>query len=294
MHDYHHHGNAEGNIAVAFWLNFGFFFVELIGGILTNSVAILSDALHDLGDSMGLLLSWYFHKKSKTKRTVTFSYGYRRFSLLGAVINSVILIVGAVVVLSETLPRLFHPQAVKAEGVLALAVLGVLVNGVAALRLRKGSSLNEKIAALHIWEDVFGWLAVLVGALVMMLWNVPIIDPILSLIITSFVLVNVFKRGREILKVFLQAIPDSVDMGELTRDLKAVSGVEDLHDLHIWTMDSEHHVLSVHLVIDAANDFSTVQCIKEETRRLLHEKYDIDHATIEVELYGDDCQLADC
>lgn len=157
----HHHGTK--NISLAFFLNLGFCIIELIGGLLTNSVAILSDALHDFGDSVALGLAWVFQKKSEQKPDDKYTYGYRRFSLLSAIINSIILVAGSAFVLFESIKRIIEPAETNAKGMLLLAILGVAVNGVAILRLRKGGSVNERVVSLHLMEDVLGWVAVLIG-----------------------------------------------------------------------------------------------------------------------------------
>ena len=194
-HNHNHGNNDVKNIKTAFFLNFAFTIIEFIGGVLTNSMAILSDAVHDLGDCITLGFSWYFQKVSKKPRTQDFTYGYKRFSLLGAVINSVILLVGSVVILINAVPRLFNPQQPDVKGMLLLAVLGVVINSIALFRLRKGSSINEKVVSLHMLEDVLGWVAVLIGAGVMYFVDAPIIDPILSIAIALFILVNVFRKA---------------------------------------------------------------------------------------------------
>ena len=190
----HSHNHSEGNIKIAFFLNLGFTIVEIIGGLYTNSLAILSDALHDLGDSLSLGLSWYFQRLSKKGSTKKFSYGYKRFSLLGAIINSIVLVVGSIFILSKAIPELFNPEETNAQGMLYLAILGVVVNGAAVFKLRKGKSLNEKVVSLHLLEDVLGWVAVLIGSIVMIYFDLPFVDPLLSILISIFVLYNVYRN----------------------------------------------------------------------------------------------------
>ena len=176
--------NSEKNIGYAFFLNFGFTIIEIIGGFLTNSVAILTDAVHDFGDSISLGLAWYLQKVSKKGSDHKYSYGYKRFSLLGAIINSVILLVGSVFILSETIPRILEPQTPDVKGMFILAILGIIVNGAAVIRLRTGNTINEKVVSLHLWEDVLGWVAILIGSVMMYFFDIPIIDPILSILIS--------------------------------------------------------------------------------------------------------------
>src|SRR5687767_14423753 len=203
-HHHHHHHIEENerpkNIVIAFWLNTAFAVLEIAGGFYTNSVAILSDAVHDLGDSLSLGLAYYFHKKSRQQKDERFNYGYRRFSLLGAFINSLILIISSVFIIRESVFRFFEPEQPDARGMVVFALIGIVVNGYALFRLKKGDSINEKVVALHFMEDVLGWCAVLAGSIVMLFVEVPVLDPILSLLIASYILFNVYKNLRTTLR----------------------------------------------------------------------------------------------
>lgn len=276
----HHHGT--GNIKVAFFLNVAFTIIEIVGGILTNSVAILSDAIHDLGDSLSLGLAWYFQNVSKKEATPKYSYGFRRFSLLGAIINSIVLVVGSIFIVVEAIPRLINPVTPDAKGMIILGILGVIFNGAAVLRLKKGTSLNERVVSLHLMEDVLGWVAVLIGAILMYFFDIPIIDPILSLGIALFILFNVYKNLKETVQIVMQGTPDGIDVEDVKHHLLEVSAISAVHDLHVWSMDGEFTVLSAHLVL---KDFASVQemsAIKMEVRTILRE-LGIDHPTLEFE-----------
>ncbi|HYG01821.1 MAG TPA: cation diffusion facilitator family transporter [Chryseosolibacter sp.] len=294
-HHTHHHPNQSdngSNILVALILNSLFVIVELIGGFLTNSMAIISDAVHDLGDSLSLGLSYYFHKKSAKKRDQQYNYGYRRFGLLGAFINSMVLIVSSVFIIQQSVKRLFDPVEPDATGMLFLAVLGIVVNGVAMLRLQRGHSLNEKAVSLHLLEDVLGWVAVLIGSIVMHFYDVPLLDPILSLAIAAFILWNVYKTLRSTLKIFLQQKPESVNEEEVTRQLLEIPGVTGIHDMHFWTLDGQHHVVTLHVVISVQTSASELEKIKSEVRHTLHHLL-IEHATIEMEYDGAQCNRSE-
>ena len=178
-HHHHHSHDGESNIGIAFLLNISFTIIELIGGYMTNSVAIISDAVHDFGDSISLGMAWYFQKISKREKTDKYTYGYKRFSLLGAIINSIVLVVGSIYIISEAVPRLFSPQETSAKGMFALAIVGIIINGAAVLKTRTGDSINERVVSLHMMEDVLGWAAVLVGSVIMHFTGLTIIDPIL-------------------------------------------------------------------------------------------------------------------
>lgn len=294
MGHHHHHGHDHdhdsslSNLSVAFFLNLGFTIVEIVGGIMTNSVAILSDALHDLGDSLSLGLAWYFQKISANKRDATFSYGYKRFSILGALINSIILVVGAVFILAKAIPRLFDPVAPDAKGMMLIAVFGIMVNGAAVFRLKSGTSLNERVVYLHLVEDVLGWVAVLIGSIVMYFFDWPIIDPLLSIGISIFILINVYKNLKESVKIILQATPDEVDMDLLKTKLLFFQEIEDIHDTRLWSLDGSDHVLTIHVVL--TNDLSLEQLypLKRKIRKQLHE-LKIEHVTIEFERKGEVC-----
>ncbi|MDN3204447.1 cation diffusion facilitator family transporter [Algoriphagus sediminis] len=292
-HHVHSHHEAEGNIKTAFFLNLAFTLIEIIGGFYTNSLAILSDAIHDLGDSLSLGLSWYFQRISKKGRTETFSYGYRRFSLLGALINSVVLIIGSIIILYHAIPELFNPENTDAEGMMYLAGLGVLVNGAAAFKLRKGKTLNEKVVTLHLLEDVLGWFAVLVGSILMQFFELPFIDPLLSVLISSWVLWNVFKNLRKSLLVLLQGIPEEIVMNDIHTKLKNFTEIVGIHDCHIWSMDGEYNVLTIHLKLDRDYKLSEQIELKKKFRKVI-EHESIHHVTMEFETKEEDCDLQDC
>ncbi len=295
MHTHHHEHRHEDvkNIKTAFFLNLSFTIIEFIGGVLTNSMAILSDAVHDLGDSISLGLAWYFQKVAKRPRNKEYTYGYKRFSLLGAVINSVILIGGSVLILVHAIPRLFNPQQPNVEGLLLLAVLGVVVNGMAVLRLRKGTSINERVVSLHLLEDVLGWLAVLVGAGIMYFVDAPFIDPLLSIAIALFILFNVFRNIRQSLHIILQGSPLKVDMEKVKHSILSIDGVEGVHDLHVWSVDGEYNVMTVHVVLLKAITMEEQQQLKLRIREKLYAQ-GIQHCTIEFEQADEECGMEPC
>lgn len=278
----HHHHPATQNLATAFFLNLGFAAVELVGGLLTNSVAILSDALHDLGDSFSLAAAWYFNKKSSQKATQTFTYGYRRFSLLGAFITAIVLAIGSFFIIREALARLAHPEPAHYPGMIGLAVLGIAVNSIAMWRLKKGGSISEKVVSLHFLEDVLGWVAVLVGAVVMLLVDVPVLDPVLSLLIAVFVLVNIYRNLKPAVTIILQGVPAGLPEKEIRAKIAEDPRITEVHDFRLWTLDGQHHVVSLHVVVDQNFDLKTAEEIKEAIKKRLRE-VEVVHATIEVE-----------
>ncbi len=300
-HHHHHHGHSHhahsggdttGNIRVAFFINLTFTIIEIAGGLFTNSIAILSDALHDLGDTLSLGLAWYFQKKSEQGPDERYTFGFRRFSLLGAVVNSIVLVVGSVYMLTEAIPRLFEPEETKALYMLGLAVLGVAFNGFAAWKLSHGSSLNERAVRLHLLEDVLGWVAVMIGSIFIYFFEWYIIDPILSVFIMLYILSNVYKNLRDSFRVLLQAKPERLNMDALHTQLETLEGVEDIHDLHAWTMDGEYVVLTLH-VSSTLSTADEIQAMRQRIRKEVA-SFNIEHVTIEVHPPGEDCAYLDC
>ena len=289
-HHAHSHNNSISNIKLAFFLNLSFTIIEIVGGLLTNSIAILADALHDFGDSLSLGLSWGLEKYSKKKQTPKFSYGYKRFSLLAALINSIVLIVGSVFILSKVIPRLITPEPSNAAGMIFLAVLGILVNGMAVLRLKKGNSLNERVVSWHLLEDVLGWIAVLIVGTINMFVNVPILDPILAIVFTLFILFNILKNLKQISLVFLQGTPLGLDIKEVQKKIESIKEVMSLHDTHIWSLDGEHNILTTHIVVDKNLSLSKLCNLKKKVREVL-ESFNIHHITIEFETKDEYCKV---
>lgn len=295
-HGYHSHtGEASKNIVTAFFLNLGFAVIELVGGLFTNSVAILSDALHDFGDSVSLGVAWVLQKQSAKGRDTKFSYGYKRFSLLGSVFLSGVLLVSSIFIIVEAVERLTDPQEVHAGGMFWLAIAGIVINGIAALRLNKGTTLNERAVLLHLMEDVLGWAAVLVASVVMIFVEHPmtrLLDPLLSLGITAWVLWNIWRNLRDTFRILLQGVPNEVDASKLTAEILSINGIEGLHDLHLWSQDGESHVMTVHIVTQSDLSNIDLQQIKEAVRNVgRHHK--ANHVTVEIETVGEcDCEYA--
>jgi cobalt-zinc-cadmium efflux system protein len=287
-HNHSHNHHSEGNISVAFYLNAVFVVIELVGGLLTNSIAILSDALHDFGDCLSLAVAWALQRKSRQGRDAHYSYGSKRFSLLGSIFLSGILFVSSLYVIYHSVGRILSPQEVSAQGMLWLAIVGIVVNGSAALRVSRGHSLNERSVYLHIMEDVLGWAAVLVVSVVMLFVECPVLDPLLSVAISLWVLTNVYRNLRSVFAVLLQAVPDGVTLDDLRSQLEALPEVTTIHDLHVWSMDGETHVASVHVVLNPA---ATPHDAKLAIRQACQANQ-IAHVTIETECADEPCDAS--
>lgn len=289
MGDHHHHQSGQ-NLKVAFFLNLGFTILEIFGGLYVNSIAIISDAVHDLGDSLSLGTAWYLDKKSKQGSDKKFSFGYARFSLLGALINSLVLIAGSVYVISEAFGRLLNPEHSDAEGMIVFAIIGILVNGFAAWKMSGGKTLNEKVVSWHLLEDVLGWVAVLIVAIVLMFKDIQYLDPALSLLITVYILWGVMGRLKDTLYVFLQGVPKEIDLMKIEQELLGIKHVQSLHHTHIWSLEGDHHVFSTHLKLEQIESFESILQVKADVKEHL-KKYHFKHFTIETELDNENCPL---
>jgi len=292
MHGQHHqHSNQESanRIGMALFLNVGFTIIEFIGGWLTNSTAIMADAVHDLGDSLSIGSAWLLNRLGQKSADKEFTYGYRRLSLFGAMINGLVLIAGSLWVLSEAIPRLANPVMPVTEGMFGLSILGVTVNGVAAYRLSKGNTLNEKVLNWHLLEDVLGWLAVLIVSIVLQFADWPILDPLLSMGFTLFILFNVVRNLWVTAKLFLQAAPNKALHEEIRHTLLGVDGISEVHHQHLWSLDGEHHVLTAHIVVDDGFTLEKYCTIKQTVAGVL-KQYRLAHTTIEIELKQELCR----
>jgi len=284
----HNHNNSVKNIKIAFFLNLFFTIIEFIGGFLTNSVAIMSNALHDLVDSFSLGLAWFLENFSSRKRTDQFSYGYKRFSLLGAFINGIILFIGSLFILTEAIPRLINPETSNAHGMLLLAIFGIVVNGIAFYKTAKGNTMNEKVISLHLLEDVLGWVTVFIISIVMIFTQISILDPILSILITFYILFGVLKNLKATALLFLQAAPKNLDVKIIDKELKKDSFIHGVHDTHIWSLDGEKHILSTHVIINKNSSKKDIEKIKYKLKQRLKD-IGIEHSTLEIEFEDESC-----
>ena len=292
MSHHHSHHPSNSNLKLAFFLNLGFTILEIVGGIYTNSVAILSDAVHDLGDSFSLGLAWYLDKKSKKSASSQFSFGYQRFSLAGAFVNALILLLGSIYLISEAIQRIQNPEVSDAQGMILFALVGIAVNGYAAFKVSKGSSKNEKVISWHLVEDVLGWVAVLIAGIVLYFKNVPWLDPALSLGISLFILWNVFKNLKSTILIFLQAVPEDISLDELKAEICDLEKVDSVHHMHIWSLEGEHHVFTVHVKLKPIENLLELNEIKTEIKTLL-KTYPFSHYTLEIELDQEKCLMTE-
>ncbi|MFT7900515.1 cation diffusion facilitator family transporter [Tenacibaculum ascidiaceicola] len=304
-HDHAAHNHSDKNgLSFAFWLNLFFSIVELIGGIFTNSTAIIADAFHDFMDAGAIGLAILMEKISGKKRTATFSYGYKRFSLLSALILSTFLLSGSIGMIMAAYNSFVNPKEVHSLGMLWLAVLGLAVNGAAFLRIKNGGhghhhhghshghNHNSESIMLHLLEDVLGWAAVLIGSVIIYFTGWNWIDGILAIGIALFIGYNAVKNLLNTLKVLLQSVPENVNIAQLKSELQNLKGVSNIHDVHVWTLDGSYNVGSLHAVINN-NSATAKQEVMNNIVKLM-QGFNIQHPTVQIETNENTCAFVSC
>ena len=279
---------TERNILIAFILNLAFSIFEFVGGIFTGSVAIISDAVHDIGDAMSIGLAFFLEKKSKKQPDEKYTYGYMRFSVLGGIITTVILLVGSVLVIANAIHRIIEPVDINYNGMIIFAIVGVIVNLLAAFFTREGDSLNQRAVNLHMLEDVLGWVVVLVGAVVMRFTDLYLLDPIMSIGVAVFILINAIRNLKVALELFLEKNPMSEHLDEIKEHIGRIDGVLGVHHIHIRSVDGNRTYATMHVVVNG--DHAE---IKTKIREELAE-HGVSHATLELEDEGEECAEKDC
>lgn len=279
---------TEKNILIAFILNLFFSVFEFIGGIFTGSVAIISDSIHDIGDALSIGISYILEKISKKQPDEKYTYGYLRFSVIGGFITSSILLFGSFAVIYNAINKLINPNEINYNGMILFAVIGVVINLAAAILTREGDSINQKAVNLHMLEDVLGWIVVLIGAVVMKFTDLKILDPLLSIGVAVFIVINAFKNLLEIINLFLEKTPSGIDAKEIKEHILEIEGIDDVHHIHLWSMDGQNNYATMHIVTN-----SDSHKIKEKVREELSE-HGICHATLELEKIGEHCEAKHC
>ena len=264
---------------LAFFLNLSYAIVEFIAGGVFGSSAVLADSVHDLGDAIAIGVSAFLETISNREEDSHYTLGYKRFSLLGALVTAVILMTGSVLVILENITKLFHPQPVNDEGILWLGIIAVSINVLASLVVRKRKTKNESILSLHFLEDTLGWVAVILMAIVLRFTDWYILDPLLSLVISIFILSKAIPRFWSTLKIFLDAVPEGVDIKQVKSDLEQLDHVASINQLNLWTMDGLEKNAIVHVCL---KEIEQMEVCKESIRTLL-KNYGFQNITIEVD-----------
>lgn len=279
---------TEKNILIAFILNLAFSIFEFVGGIFTGSVAIASDAIHDLGDASSIGIAYILEKKSKRQPDDKYTYGYTRYSVIGSIITTLILLFGSAIVIYNAIGRIIKPAEINYSGMIIFAVFGICVNLCAAFFTREKGSLNQKAVNLHMLEDVLGWVVVLVGAIVMKFTNLALIDPIMSIGVSVFIFVNAIKNLKSAIDLFLEKTPKGIEVKKIKEHIMNIDGIVDVHHIHIWSIDGQNNYATMHIVTE-----SKPAKIKHKVRDELLE-CGIVHTTLELEAPNEHCEEQAC
>ena len=280
---------TDKNILIAFLLNLGFSIFEIIGGLFTSSIAIISDAFHDFVDAFSIGLSYILERKSKKKPDYKYTYGYMRFSVLGAFLTTTFLAAGSIVVMISAINRLFNPVEVHYNGMIIISIIGIIVNFLAAYQTKDGDSLNQKSVNLHMLEDVLGWIVVFIGSILMKFTDISYIDSIMSIGIACYILIHALKNLKSVLDLFLVKTPASIDIDHLKKELLEIPNVTDIHHIHVWSIDGVNNYATLHAVSDVKDLTAAKKAIKECLK-----EHGIAHSTIELENSKEKCPEHDC
>ena len=277
---HHHHKKAGQNLAFVFVMNLTFNILVIAGGLATNSMAILADCIHDLADTISIAIAWFLEHVAQKDSSDKYSYGYQRFSILGAVIISVFVIIMSFVILSEAIPRLFHPESVDTGGMLLVAIVGIIFKSISVYRLHDGETFNEKAILFHQLGDVFEWIAILILSIVLMFWEgAPYLDPFVSIGIAIWLIFNLGRNLIKSIQVLLQKTPDNFDVDEFKIQIMAIEGVNAIDDFHIWSLDGIDSVMTLKVNVDFGKN---VEKIKKEIYDISG-KYHVVDITIELD-----------
>ena len=280
---------TEKNILIAFILNISFSIFELIGGLFTNSISILSDAIHDFGDALSIGLSLILEKISKKNPDSNYTYGYARYSILGALITTTILTVGSIFVIISSIKRIISPEDINYNGMIIFAIFGVIINFLAAYFTKDGHSVNQKAVNLHMLEDVLGWIVVLIGSILMKFTDIRLIDSIMSIGVALFILINAFKNLKSILDLFLEKTPANIRVEELKNHLLKIKEIKDIHHIHVWSLDGNNNYSTMHIVTDTKDPVKLKKAVRNEML-----EHNIIHTTIEIEGSDEKCLDKEC
>ncbi len=280
------------NIKIAFLLNLAFSIVEAIGGILTNSISIISDSLHNLGDSITIGINYIFEKKSKKLPNKEYSYGYLRYTMLGSLIASFILLVGSVIIIYNVVPRLIKPLSVNYDAMIIFGIFGLLINLYATIKIMRSKDKDKKINT-HMIEDTVIWLFILTGSICIKVFDLVIIDPILSLLIAVYILYQVYKYMKNIYNIFMEKVPKNVKIDEIKKDIESNENIDNVHHIHIWSMDGVNNYMTAHIHLNKIlNDEEIIKTKNDVKNKLKEDK--INHITLEVEYFNEKCDSSNC
>ncbi|RUT78930.1 cation diffusion facilitator family transporter [Ancylomarina longa] len=288
-HSHHHHGELKGrNLGIAILLNIGITVAQVIGGFVSGSLALLSDAMHNFSDVLALLISWFASKLSERKQTARQTFGYKRAEILAAFINAITLIVIAFFLLKEAIQRFSNPEVIQPGLVMILGGLSILLNGLSVLLVKNDAkhSINMRSAYLHLLSDMISSIAVVLGGFAMYLWDIPWVDSVLSIGIALYLVVSSWSLVLESVRILMQFAPIHINLNDIQARIKSIEGIENMHHVHVWKLDDKHINFEAHISFNQDLQLSKVNTILQKLENILNHDFDIDHVTLQPEING--------
>jgi len=290
----HHHGSNHGSdlkgrrLLITIALNLSITIAQVIGGTISNSLALISDALHNLGDTMAILLAYIANRVSKRKATEKNTFGYKRFEILAAFFNALLLISICLYLFVEAYQRLLDPQPVKGLIMLIVAIIGFLGNFISILLLKKnsGENLNIKAAYLHLLGDTLSSVAVIIGGVFMWLYEFYWIDPLITFIIGVYIIIHTWHVLAETFVILMQGTPPEIDLIEIKDRLQKINKVKDIHHVHVWRLNDTSLFFEAHVNIEEDFLISETDTIRAEIEHVLNREFNINHVTLQMEFSG--------
>lgn len=287
VHDHHHHygeDTTEGRLWISIFLNLVITLAEFIGGLISNSLALLSDALHNLNDTVSLGISLAARKISKKEANRDKTFGYKRAEIIGAFINLITLVIIALFLIKEGIERFYNPQPIDGLTMFVVAIIGLLGNFITAILLYKQShgNINIRSAYIHILSDGLSSVGVIIAGWLVLEYQLYIVDTILTLLIAGYILWQSYYMLKETINILMESTPREIDVNEVMQAMKAVPDVRGIHHVHVWRLDEQNILLESHVVIDEKR-LDKMESIKSNLKKMLHSKFDIRHSTLEFE-----------
>lgn len=283
----HHHSLEHMSNSKLLWvtlLNFSITLVQIVGGIISNSLSLLSDAVHNLGDSMAIFIAFLAGKMSNKKADAKHTFGHKRIQILAALFNALVLIIICVYLLFEAYQRFKNPEPIKGKIMLIIASFGLLANLISVLILKKNKedNLNVRAAYLHLLGDTLSSVAVIVGGIAIWLWDIVWIDPIITALVSLYIMWHTWHVVKETVDILMQSVPQNISLTAIKSTVELHEEVDNLHHLHIWNLDDNHTHLEAHINLKNNVTMSEMMQIKSEIDKLLKIKFHISHITLQM------------
>ena len=287
----HHHSTAgisEKNLLAAVVLNFTITLVEVVGGILSNSLALLSDALHNMGDGLAVLLAYIAHRVSKRESNVRKTFGYKRVEILAAFINSIILVAICIFLIYKAVDRFQNPAPIKGAIMFSVAVVGLLANLVAVILLRNDSrkNINIRAAYLHLLGDTLSSVVVIAGGILIWKFGIYWLDPLITVLISLYILKETYLLLRDTFNILMQSAPGDIDLEKVRIGVEGIDGVRNLHHVHLWSLNDKQVHFEGHVELEQDMTVSQAGDLNKRISRLLHDNFMIEHTTLQMEYGG--------